>query len=690
MASVPRARNKKGVRETSNSNNLVATNICTLLMKVSSVKNKAPAEVQITAEQLLREASEKSKESSFFRPRQKVTDAEEAAELRQIKRKGFEDALRRNRSSIGTWLKYASYEEQLREYARARSLYERALEVDPRNIVIWLKYAEMEMKHRNINHARNIWNRAVTLLPFVEQFWYKYAYFEEMLGNISGARQIFERWMEWQPKEMIWSSYIKMESRYKEYDNVRTIFERMVKLYPTSKNWIKYAKFEDQLHEVGKSRAIYERAIEELPSECYDSKLFLTFAKFEIRQKEIERARIIFQYALEVLKQPHIETITNQYIQFEKQHGKRDEMEHLIIKKRRDQYEKSLQTDPFDYNTWFDYIHSMETDYSYKDDHDPIISIYERAIQMIPNSQEKSGWKRYIYIWISYAIFLELDCHDKESARRIYKRCIDIIPHSKFTFSKIWILYSKFLIRCMELTPARKLLGSAIGQYPKSKLFKEYIDLELELREFDRCRILYQKYILFQPSRSHIWIKYAELEQLLDDLDRVRAIYELAVEQPILDVPELIWKSYIDFEKEQGNTQKVRELYERLLEKSEHIKIWQNYAQFEMQSEDMEACRNIMERGEKSLKIQNLNDDRAQLLQYWLELEEQYQQSNGVENEYIETIRNKLPKRVSKKDSEGKEIPESMEWIFPEDVSKTSHSKLLELAYKWKEAKTLQ
>ena len=34
-------------------------------------------------------------------------------------------------------------------------------------------------------------------------------------------------------------------------------------------------------------------------------------------------------------------------------------------------------------------------------------------------------------------------------------------------------------------------------------------------------------------------------------MDRARAIYELAIAQPVLDMPELLWKSYIDVEVEQ-------------------------------------------------------------------------------------------------------------------------------------------
>ena len=60
-------------------------------------------------------------------------------------------------------------------------------------------------------------------------------------------------------------------------------------------------------------------------------------------------------------------------------------------------------------------------------------------------------------------------------------------------------------------------------------------------------------------------MKFAKLETLLGDVDRARAVYELAVEQPLLDMPEVLWKAYIDFEVGQEEWDNARNLYERLL-----------------------------------------------------------------------------------------------------------------------------
>lgn len=67
----------------------------------------------------------------------------------------------------------------------------------------------------------------------------------------------------------------------------------------------------------------------------------------------------------------------------------------------------------------------------------------------------------------------------------------------------------------------------------------------------------------------------------MGETERARAIYELAVNQPALDMPEALWKSYIDFEIAEGETEAVRSLYERLLERTMHVKVFISFAQFE-------------------------------------------------------------------------------------------------------------
>lgn len=72
--------------------------------------------------------------------------------------------------------------------------------------------------------------------------------------------------------------------------------------------------------------------------------------------------------------------------------------------------------------------------------------------------QEKKFWRRYIYLWINYALYEELEAEDMERARQVYQACIQVIPHKIFTFAKFWLMYAHFEVRQKNVAAARKIL----------------------------------------------------------------------------------------------------------------------------------------------------------------------------------------------------------------------------------------
>lgn len=46
--------------------------------------------------------------------------------------------------------------------------------------------------------------------------------------------------------------------------------------------------------------------------------------------------------------------------------------------------------------------------------------MYERAISNIPPIAEKRFWRRYIYLWINYALFEELEAQDYERVGSLF------------------------------------------------------------------------------------------------------------------------------------------------------------------------------------------------------------------------------------------------------------------------------
>ena len=358
------------------------------------VRNKAPATIQITAEQILREARERQ-EAETRPPKRKITDSAELCDYRLRKRKEFEDQIRRLRGNTGVWIKYAQWEESQKDSDRARSVWERALEADYRNHTVWLKYAEFEMKNKFVNHARNVWDRAVTLLPRVDQLWYKYIHMEEMLGNVAGARQIFERWMNWSPDQQGWLSFIKFELRYNEIQRARDVFERFVQCHPNAGAWIRFAKFETKNGEVARARDVYGRALKKLGDDDESEQLYMAFAEFEELCKETERAKGIYKLALDRLPEGRAEELYRKFLALEKRFGDSEGIDGAITGKMRIQYEDEVRKAPLNYDTWFDYIRLEES----VGNKERIREVYERAIANVPPAEEKRYWERYIYLW---------------------------------------------------------------------------------------------------------------------------------------------------------------------------------------------------------------------------------------------------------------------------------------------------
>lgn len=189
-------------------------------------------------------------------------------------------------------------------------------------------------------------------------------------------------------------------------------------------------------------------------------------------------------------------------------------------------------------------------------------------------------------------------------------------------------------------------------------------------------------------------MKFAELENLLGDIDRARGIFELAVNQSRLDMPELLWKAYIDFEVGQGESEFARQLYERLLERTIHVKVWISYARFELSCEEndeglnISLSRRVFERANDALKNLPEKENRVILLEAWREFESEH----GTRDTY-EKVVEKLPRRVKKRQKlisetgieEGWE--EVFDYIFPEDEMARPNLKLLAAAKNWKKKK---
>lgn len=250
------------------------------------------------------------------------------------------------------------------------------------------------------------------------------------------------------------------------------------------------------------------------------------------------------------------------------------------------------------------------------------------------------------------------------------------------------------------------LLGQALGRCPnKPSLYRKYIDLEMQLGEVDRCRTLYAKFLGAIPYSCATWIQFCNFERALGESERTRGIYEVAVQQPSLDMPEVLWKSYIDFEIDElqnaaaaepgedgepppaPEVLRVESLFERLLRKTRHAKVWLAYARFHASHESgMTKARAVFERALKSVgsdegkASQDAKKDKLLILEAW-RAEELAKGHDADARALDERMPQHVTTTVVNSNGESEQV---LDLIFPEEVTqKKPNLKILERARQW-------
>ncbi|CAF1498980.1 unnamed protein product, partial [Rotaria sp. Silwood1] len=94
------------------------------------------------------------------------------------------------------------------------------------------------------------------------------------------------------------------------------------------------------------------RAIKFFGEEYINESLLLEFDKFEEHQKEYNRCQMIYKYAFEHLSQRSFENTFKVYtIHENKKYSDRTDIEDVITRKRKFQYEEELKENSMDYDT---------------------------------------------------------------------------------------------------------------------------------------------------------------------------------------------------------------------------------------------------------------------------------------------------------------------------------------------------
>ncbi|ODV96901.1 hypothetical protein PACTADRAFT_1486 [Pachysolen tannophilus NRRL Y-2460] len=660
-------------------------------MSKKDERDESAAEMQVSAGQILAEAYERRdppvKYSNYG-----INDLEELNDYQLKIRTSYEKALQFKRSDIDQYVRYAKWEWDLKNYDRARSILERAININNSNVRLWLAYLNLEISHKNINHARNLFERCLTILPKVDKFYYEYIQFEEILGNFNNVKEIFNRWINWKPKNSkIYLNYIRFLNKYKDLENCRKIYEKLIIQIPQFEYIEKYIIFEKK--NGGNVANLYNLIIENLQkSNILSQEILISYIDYELSlsldSTNLQKIDKIFKFGFDNLSKDKSIKLYNYYINYLKQYNNdKFKIESGVLLKRKLKYESELIQTPNDYDLWWIYL-DLILELSLPD----VESYFEKCLlENIPKfKKEKKYWKRYLLLWLRYLYYLELDSKKIEKTREMYDKLLkEIIPNKYFTSGKIWMNYSNFEIRQGNLIKARKLYGYCMGKFPNKKFFyKKYIDLELNLKQFDNVRKIYEKFLIIHNDDLTIWFNYINFEIELEEYLRAEKLIEILLLNPsTMSEKFKIYKFYLNFLiHDLYDFKRTRKVYQNLLQESDYnVNIYIAYAlnelsiptdeqlqKFQENADDegmeieitdvhLNNVRNLFEKG--SLHYKQDKEKRITLLEAYKNFEKSY----GDQNSY-DKVKSRLPLVVKRKTvNEEGEQKEVIDYIFEDD-----------------------
>lgn len=235
------------------------------------------------------------------------------------------------------------------------------------------------------------------------------------------------------------------------------------------------------------------------------------YINFELKEKDPTRIQIIFERAITV----HCleSTIWSQYLTYLDSTLKISTVSLPV-------YERAIRNVPWSVEIWCDYIRSLER---YEQPHKEVLSVFEQALAA--GFGEPAA---YLELWLCFIDYMR--------RRTIWSK--DITE----SMSDLRTVFER----------ANVHLSKCRGD-PDFEVSKYCANLEADqFGVMENARKLWADIATAQPFKASVWMEYIQLEKTFGDKKHLRKAFQRALEK-VYDDPELLVKSFIQFEREEGS-----------------------------------------------------------------------------------------------------------------------------------------
>ena len=205
-------------------------------------------------------------------------------------------------------------------------------------------------------------------------------------------------------------------------------------------------------------------------------------------------------------------------------------------------------------NVWAAYL-NLENKYGTPSPEEAVQKLFKRAVQ-IANAK---------HMYMTLISMYERNGQD-EALEENLKKAV-----KKFSYSlKVWMAYIRTNVLKGDSEAARKLLDRATQALPKHKHIKLLMRtalLEMKEGNPERGRTMFEGILRNYPRRTDIWSVYIDQEIKQGDTQRIRALFERATHLDLnAKSMKFLFKRYLDFERSEGDSERIAHVKKRAME----------------------------------------------------------------------------------------------------------------------------
>ena len=192
------------------------------------------------------------------------------------------------------------------------------------------------------------------------------------------------------------------------------------------------------------------------------------------------------------------------------------------------------------------------------------LKVYKRAIRNVP-------W--CLDIWCNYLRSLEREHQPAGQIREVFEQALSAGLSAPGSYLQLWLCFIDYKRRktvwetevsesMSELRTVFERANTHLAKCkddPEFEVSKYWANLEADqFGMMGNARKIWSEITAADPSRASVWLEYIHLEKTFGDKKHLRRAYQRAVEKTS-DTPELIVKSFIQFEREEGSLEAYEE-----------------------------------------------------------------------------------------------------------------------------------